>query len=449
MTPDVSTFANLFNPSATFTDTRTWTDTDLAGRALPTNGDNIAQDNEIGPSNNPNFGKITNRTLDSSLAREYNLQYGVGIQHELMTGVAVNFNWFRRALFNTAFTRNRAVDPINDWTTTSVISPLTGESITVFQINQNKNGIAPDLYLSNATDTNLRSNTYTGFEVGINARLPRRVLVFGGWGMERTVDTDCMMNTASASATLNSPNTLRFCDQSGELYQNLGASATMPYQHGFKFNGNFPLWNGFEVSASLQSYPGAIKATAGGVSWTLNRGTTRYPTDCAVPGCTPGGVVLASRFAGDPAVTVQLASPGTRYQPRWNQLDFGVRRTFRFRRGVTVQGQVDLFNALNANPVLTEGTGAQHHGCAVSVVGSERRRDADDDPAAAHHPARGAVPVLIVVDLGSRGEPRGSPRGADAWVRPSEISAGVSAAPRASASTARVSVRLRPACLPR
>jgi hypothetical protein len=356
MTPDVSTFANLFNPSATFTDTRTWTDTDLAGRALPTNGDNIAQDNEIGPSNNPNFGKITNRTLDSSLAREYNLQYGVGIQHELMTGVAVNFNWFRRALFNTAFTRNRAVDPINDWTTTSVISPLTGESITVFQINQNKNGIAPDLYLSNATDTNLRSNTYTGFEVGINARLPRRVLVFGGWGMERTVDTDCMMNTASASATLNSPNTLRFCDQSGELYQNLGASATMPYQHGFKFNGNFPLWNGFEVSASLQSYPGAIKATAGGVSWTLNRGTTRYPTDCAVPGCTPGGVVLASRFAGDPAVTVQLASPGTRYQPRWNQLDFGVRRTFRFRRGVTVQGQVDLFNALNANPVLTEGT---------------------------------------------------------------------------------------------
>src|SRR6059036_2099456 len=122
MTPDVSTFANLFNPIATFTDTRTWTDL---------NGDDIAQDNEIGPSNNPNFGKITNRTLDPSFKREFNLQYGAGVQHELMTGVAVNFNWYRRQIFNTAFTRNRAVDPLGDWTTTAVVNPLSGEAITV------------------------------------------------------------------------------------------------------------------------------------------------------------------------------------------------------------------------------------------------------------------------------------------------------------------------------
>ncbi len=356
MTPDVSTFANLFNPVATFTDTRTWTDADLGGRGLPTNGDGIAQDNEIGPSNNPNFGKITNRSLDSDFKREYNLQYGAGIQHELRTGVAVNFNWFRRQIFNTAYTRNRAVDPSSDWTTTTVVNPLDGESIAVYQINQNKNGIAPDLFLSNMLDTGLRQNTYTGFELGANARLPRRTLVFGGWTMERAVDIDCTMNTANASATLNSPNTLRFCDQSGSLYQNLGRSASIPFQHGFKLNGNLPLWYGFEVSASLQSYSGAIKATTGGVSWTINRGTTRYPTDCTVAGCTPGAIVLPSRFAGDPAVTVQLASPGTRYEPRWNQLDFGVRRNFRFAHGVTVQGQIDLFNALNANPVLTEGT---------------------------------------------------------------------------------------------
>ena len=356
MTPEVSNFANLFNPVATFTDTRTWTDTDLAGRTLSTNGDGIAQDNEIGPSNNPNFGKITNRTLDPNFRREYNLQYGAGIQHELMTGVAVNFNWYRRQIYNTAFTRNRAVDPVADWTTTSVVNPLDGETIPVFQINQNKNGITPDLYLSNMTDTSLRQNTYTGLEIGVNARLPRRTLLFGGWTVERAVDVDCTMNTANASATLNSPNTLRFCDQSGGLYQSLGRNASMPFQHGFKLNGNLPLWYGFEISASLQSYPGAIKATTGGVSWTINRGTTRYPNDCTVQGCTPGSVVLPSRFPGDPALTVQLASPGTRYEPRWNQLDLGLRRTFRFGRGVTVQGQVDLFNALNANPVLTEGT---------------------------------------------------------------------------------------------
>src|SRR5581483_10882814 len=350
MTPDVSTFSTLFNPVATFTDTRTWTDTDLAGRNLPTNGDGIAEDNEIGPSNNPNFGRITNRSLDPNFSREYNLQYSAGAQHELRPGTAVSFNWYRRQLFNTSYTRNRAVDPVADWTTTSIVNPLDGSPITVFQINQNKNGLAPDLYVSNTTDTSLRQNTFNGFEASVNARLPRRTIAFGGWTAERVVDTDCTMN-ATGSSTLNSPNNLRFCDQSGATYQNLGQNASIPYLHTFKLNANVPLWYGVEISASLQSYPGAIKAATGGVSWTIARGSTRYPTDCAVPGCTPGAIVLPSRFAGDPSVIVQLASPGTRYEPRWNQTDFGVRRTFRLPHGVVLQGQVDIFNLFNSNAV--------------------------------------------------------------------------------------------------
>jgi hypothetical protein len=353
VTPDVSAFSTLFNPIATFTDVRTWTDTDLSGRQLATNGDNIAQDNEIGPSNNPNFGKITNRTLDPDFKREYNLQYSAGVQHQLWPGTAINVSWFRRQIFNTAYTRNRVVDPATDWTTTSIVNPLDGQPVTVYQINQNKNGLAPDLYMTNVTDTSRRQNTFNGFEVSMNARLPRRTVVFGGWTTERVVDIDCTMNTAG---TLNNPNTLRFCDQSGATHQNLGQNASIPFLHAFKLNANVPLWYDFEVSASLQSYPGTIKAAAGGVSWTIARGATRYPTDCSVPGCTPGAVVLPSRFAGDPAVVVQLASPGTRYQPRWNQLDFGVRRAFRLSRGVVVQGQIDLFNALNSNAVLSEGT---------------------------------------------------------------------------------------------
>jgi carboxypeptidase family protein len=353
MTPDVSAFAIPFNPVASFTDVRTWTDTDVSGRVLPTNGDNIAQDNEIGPSNNPNFGKITGRTIDPNFSRDYNLQYSAGVQHQLWTGTAVNFNWFRRQIYNTSYTRNRAVDPVADWTTTSIVNPLDGQAVTVYQINQNKNGLVPDLYMTNMTDTSLKQNTFTGFEAGMNARLPRGTIVFGGWTAERVTDIDCTMNTGSG---LNSPNTLRFCDQSGATYQNLGQNASIPFLHSFKLNANVPLVYGVEVSASLQSYPGLIKAAAGGVSWTIARGSTRYPTDCNVPGCTPGAVVLPSRFAGDPAITVQLASPGTRYEPRWNQLDLGVRRTFRLSRGVVVQGQVDLFNAFNSNAVLSEGT---------------------------------------------------------------------------------------------
>src|SRR5262245_19674255 len=257
-------------------------------------------------------------------------------------------------------TMNRAVDPTNDWTTTSVVSPLTGEQITVFQINQNKNGIAPDLYLTNQTNDALRANIYNGFEVGANARLPRRILLFGGWSLDRTVDIDCAMNTPTASSTLNSPNSLRFCDQSGKTYQQYGSNATIPYQNGFKLNANVPIWYGVELSASLQSYPGTIKFTtpltapAGGVSWTITRGVTRYPTDCTVAGCVPGAIVLPSRFAGDPAIRLELASPGTRYEPHHSQLGSAVRRTFKIH-GVTAQAQVDLFNATNSGAILSEG----------------------------------------------------------------------------------------------
>ena len=156
-----------------------------------------------------------------------------------------------------------------------VVNPLDGETIQAYQINQNKASVAPDLYVTNASDENLRRNTFTGFELGMNARLPHRILMFGGWTMERTVDVDCTANTLNASATTNNPNTLRFCDQSGQQLQNLGENAAIPYQHGFKLNANVPLVYGFEASTSLQSYPGAIKATTGGVSWTVTRGSTR------------------------------------------------------------------------------------------------------------------------------------------------------------------------------
>jgi hypothetical protein len=362
MTPDSSAFVNLFNPVNTFTETRTWSDLNSAGQncfaAGQTNRvgcDDIAQDNEIGPSPNPSFGRITGRTLDPNFSREYNQQLSAGVQHELRPGMAVTFNWYRRTLSNTAYTRNRAVDPTADWTSTTVVSPLDGTPIPVFLINQNRaTGVAPDLYLTNMTDDNLRRNTYTGFEIGTSARLPHGIQMFAGWTFERTIDVDCTLNTANSSATLNSPNSYRFCDQSGQTHQDLGANSEIPFRHEVKINANVPVGYGFQASVSLQSYAGAQKAAAGGLSWAITPGTTTYPADCTQ--CPAGQVILPRRFAGDPAVTVQLISPGVRYLPRWNQLDFGLRRTFR-ARNITIQPQLNIFNLLNSNTVLSEGTG--------------------------------------------------------------------------------------------
>ena len=38
--------------------------------------------------------------------------------------------------------------------------------------------------MTNASDDNVRRNVFAGFELGMNARLPHRILAFGGWTME-------------------------------------------------------------------------------------------------------------------------------------------------------------------------------------------------------------------------------------------------------------------------
>ena len=53
-----------------------------------------------------------------------------------------------------------------------------------------------------------------------------------------------------------------------------------------------------------------------------------------------------------PNVTVNLIEPGSLYGDRINQLDFRFAKNFRFG-GKRTMVALDLYNALNANPVLT------------------------------------------------------------------------------------------------
>jgi hypothetical protein len=56
---------------------------------------------------------------------------------------------------------------------------------------------------------------------------------------------------------------------------------------------------------------------------------------------------------GQRSVTVQLVSPGTMYGERQQQIDFRLIKTVRVNRA-RLQPQFDLYNLLNANPVLTQ-----------------------------------------------------------------------------------------------
>jgi hypothetical protein len=107
MRPRATGIARRYNPTVNAVDRRNWFDCDLipgtstcSGFARPTNGNGIAEDNEIGPSNVQNFGFASSRHPASDLRREYNWQYSVAVQHELMPRVSVTGGWFHLAFKN-------------------------------------------------------------------------------------------------------------------------------------------------------------------------------------------------------------------------------------------------------------------------------------------------------------------------------------------------------------
>ena len=317
-------FAQRYNPLQQQSDTRTWNDL---------NGDDVAQDNEIGPSNNRAFGLPT-QTLrpDSDLRREYDLEYSAGIQHELVRGVSVTGAWYRRGTYNMRKTTNTLFGR-EDYTVVNVVSPLNGEVIQAYNLNAAKQGLVDRIDL-NSTDSDLRRQRYNGFEFGATARYKGGSL-FGGWTFDRRIQVEC---DALETATTNLPKSdFRFCDQS-----QLG----LPLRHEFKVAGSYILpWGGIQTNIAYQSYAGAPLI----IQWEIGR-TTRYAADCIGP-CTPGALVIPNQTPA--TITLDLIPQGAQYYGRLNQVDFGLRKIFRIRT-MQLSGQVDLFNLINSSYIKSQ-----------------------------------------------------------------------------------------------
>jgi len=290
----------------TASDTRNWSDL---------NHDDIAQDNEIGPSNNAKFGLAADRQPADDLRRSYNVEYSTSVQHELIAQTAVTFSFYRRN-FRRVEAQDNLLISLNDYAAFQVPNPLgNGETITIYNLNKSKQGLA------DTVDRNSDINTtqYTGFEVAFQTRV-KNFNAFGGWSAERTLTNTC-------DQTFN-PNLLRFCDQFGNMYQELGTSPEIPLQHEFKFAGSYTLPARIRVSATLLSYAG----TPLNVNWTV-------PAEVF-----PGGRTQS--------VSVLLIPPQTKFADRWNQLDLGFRKPLKFGR-VEAPLQLDIFNVTDARTVLT------------------------------------------------------------------------------------------------
>ena len=326
----------------------------------------------LGPSINPAFGSVaagTGVSLDPNWHRDYNYQYNAGIQHELAKGVTLNLNWYRRSQYQQTLIVNYAVGP-DAWMPVAITNPLDGSPITFY--NLAKPGMTPALFQTNAPRS-LARNIYTGYETFVTARLPHGAFGVFGWTIDRDLDRSCDQSAGTSTSItgnkLNDPNTLRYCDMFGTLYQELGKVPSQPWQNEFKVQGAIPIRWGLVASASFYSNryqyaytpaptPGGI-ATAGVINngylarlWNLTANTV-YPANCV--GCTPGARVFPAGFVlGQASETINLVAPGQVLTPRLNQFDVGLKKTIKFRERFVVEPEVQVFNLLNSNAAVTE-----------------------------------------------------------------------------------------------
>jgi hypothetical protein len=333
-------FAQRYNPFSIQSDTRPWNDA---------NGDNVAQDIEIGASNNARFGEsVLTRRPGEGIEREYDWEYSAGIQHELLPGVSVTAAYYHRDSFNFTKSVNGPFGP-EDYTIVNVISPLDGSIIPAYNLDVAKRGLI-DRVDVNSTDRDLRSFTYDGVELGAAARIGNATL-FGGWTIDKTVLNHCdeLENWGNLSGVIygasgqnssgNGPKSdYHFCNQSA-----LG----LPFQHEVKVSGSYRLPWDVQVNLAYQSYPGPELPTR----WSIGR-ATRYAAGCAGP-CTPGALVIPNMTAS--SYVLDLVAPGTSYYDRMNQFDMGIRKIFRIRT-YQFSGQFDMFNFTNSSYVKSQNT---------------------------------------------------------------------------------------------
>ena len=326
---------------------------------LGTNYDGIPQDHEIGLLGNSTVFReggvaIPASRPDPNLQREYNWEYNIGIQHELLPRVSLNVGWYRRvfgdiearsnaALQTCDFLNAQAGVPCGSWIPFAINFDdpdghvdrlgaigqniqLSQQPFLAFDLDPAYRGLVDNLDVT----SNINRNYYNGFEVSLNARLPNGGNIFGGWTTSQHIQDTCGLVVNPNGVSIEDPvrgadegiiRGGRFCSQS-----DLG----MPFRSDFKVFGAYPLPGDFEFSGGIQAYSGGERE----LTWSVPNGYIPHGSPTARP-------------------TVQLFEPGTNYLSYWTQVDIALRRIFRFG-DIESSVQADIYNLMNAAVVVDE-----------------------------------------------------------------------------------------------
>jgi len=333
--PAGGSFADRYNAMRNASENRAWNDCaylpgtqtcDPTQVGAPGWHDDIAQDNEIGPGS-ATFGTSAQRNPAPDISRAYNVEFMGSVQHQIVANASISAAYYKRTIYNLDYLDNQLVS-FTDYTPFQVANPYNpAETITLFNLNR------PKLGQSDGLDRNSENNRrfYTGVELSFTARVLGGTM-FGGGTWERTQERLC---------DVDDPNLLRFCDQTGKLFQEYGKVGPIPFRPEFKLAGAHPLPWGMEASASFLSFPGTWRS----ITWT--------PAASVFPnGQRTQSVTYGANQTGSYTDAGGLVSPGSLFGDRWNQLDIGASKKVRVKTWQT-EYSIMVFNSLNASPVLT------------------------------------------------------------------------------------------------
>ena len=282
--------------------------------------------------NNLAFGNpVPSTTYDPDILtgwgkRGYNWETSVAVQHELRPNLSVDAGYFRRWYGNFLATDNRALSP-SEFTPFVVTAPsdprLPGGGAHVvgglFNVTQAGFSRPPNNLLTFAENYGEQTENWHGIDLSMNARL-RGVVAQGGISTGRRLTDTCAVRAALPETSPLNP----YC------------RIEEPFLTQFKMLAAYTVPRiDVQLAGTVQSIPGPVV-----------QATVVYPAAALAAS-------LGRPFVGGATAVVNVIPTATEYGDRLNQLDLRVGKLLRFGRMRTALN-VDIFNALNDNAVLTE-----------------------------------------------------------------------------------------------
>jgi hypothetical protein len=320
--------------------TRTWTDTDgdffpdcdLTNPLANNGGDACAQISDLGFGTERFTSGLDDKLVSGWGVRPGDWQIGASIQQQLLPRVSAEIGYTRRWLTNFTW-ENNILQAANQFDSFSVTAPndsrlpeeARGRTVGgLYNVQQSVASQVNNITMLASDAGGDYTQVYNGILLNVSARMRNGLTFQGGFNTGTTTTDYCGVRAESPEYTVlgaQSP-VNPWCDTSTgwvTRYTGLG-SYTVP-RVDVLVSGTFRSDKGSPLAANMVFLPGQT--------------------------------TLGRNFANNAAnITVNLVEPGTLYGDRVNEVDLRVAKILRFGRTRTNVG-FDIYNVLNANPVLT------------------------------------------------------------------------------------------------